>query len=64
MKGIADMNSDKNREALLCECDEPHADAITAALKKMPEEETIYELSDFFKILGDSTRVNILLVID
>ena len=58
------MNSDKNREALLCECDEPHADAITAALKKMPEEETIYELSDFFKILGDSTRVNILLVID
>ena len=27
----------------------------------MPEEEKIYELSDFFKVLGDSTRINILL---
>ena len=26
----------------------------------MPEDETLYELADFFKVLGDSTRIKIL----
>ncbi len=30
----------------------------------MPEQETLYELADFFKILGDSTRISILFAID
>ena len=30
----------------------------------MPDESTLYDLSDFFKILGDSTRVSILFAID
>lgn len=30
----------------------------------MPKEETLYDLSDFFKILGDSTRIGILFAID
>lgn len=28
--------------------------------KQLPKEEDIYELSDFFKVLGDSTRLKIL----
>ena len=30
----------------------------------MPELNTLYDLSDFFKILGDSTRISILYAID
>ena len=30
---------------------------------KIPSEEEIYDLSDFFKILGDSTRIKILSVL-
>ena len=30
----------------------------------MPEEQMLYELADFFKIFGDSTRISILFAID
>ena len=30
----------------------------------MPEEELLYDLSDFFKIFGDSTRIKILFALD
>ena len=48
----------------LCECEELHADIIEKKREEMPEENTLYDLSDFFKILGDSTRVSILFAID
>ncbi|MBQ8371518.1 MAG: winged helix-turn-helix transcriptional regulator [Clostridia bacterium] len=32
--------------------------------EELPREETLYDLSDFFKILGDSTRMGILFAID
>ena len=48
----------------LCECDEVHADIVEKRRANMPEESELYELSDFFKILGDSTRINILFAID
>lgn len=38
--------------------------SLSLRADKMPEEATLYELSDFFKILGDSTRINILFAID
>ena len=52
------------KEIELCECEEIHADAINCQREAMPGEETLYELSDFFKILGDSTRISILFAID
>jgi ArsR family transcriptional regulator len=56
---------EKNREKpLFCECDEVHADLVEKSRKRMPCEAELYELSDFFKILGDSTRINILFAID
>ena len=55
-----------NREtnAPICECEELHADIIERKRAEMPEMNTLYDLSDFFKVLGDSTRVSILFAID
>ena len=48
----------------LCECEELHEEVIDKKREEMPDENTLYDLSDFFKILGDSTRVKILFAID
>lgn len=37
-----------------------HEDVVQDVLKKMPEEETLFQLADFFKVFGDSTRIRIL----
>jgi len=42
---------DTEREVELCECEELHSDAISAAREIMPTDETLYDLADFFKIL-------------
>ncbi len=47
-----------------CECEEVHADIVKNKRALMPDEETLYDLSDFFKIFGDSTRMSILFAID
>lgn len=47
-----------------CECEEIHGDIINRRRAELPEQSTLYDLSDFFKILGDSTRVSILFAID
>ena len=47
-----------------CECEEVHIDAVRRKRESMPDEATLYDLSDFFKVLGDSTRMNILFAID
>ena len=52
------------KNASECECEEFHPEAIERKKAKMPDENTLYDLSDFFKILGDSTRINILFAID
>ena len=48
----------------LCECEEVHADRVAESRAQMPGAETLYELADFFKILGDPTRVSILFALD
>lgn len=47
-----------------CECDELHSDVIGKKRESMPDMSTLYDLSDFFKIFGDSTRMSILFAID
>ena len=37
-----------------------HEDEVARAAQAMPDEERLYELADFFKVFGDSTRVKIL----
>ena len=50
--------------APMCECEELHENIILERQKTMPCEETLYDLADFFKIFGDSTRMSILFAID
>ena len=52
------------KNAPTCECEEIHSEIIDHKREVMPDENTLYDLSDFFKILGDSTRVSILFAID
>lgn len=40
-----------------------HQDVIDSIQDKMPEEETLYDLAELFKIFGDSTRIRILYVL-
>lgn len=46
-------------------CDENcvHDEIISKVRLNIPEEEKLYELADFFKVFGDSTRIKILYVL-
>ena len=52
----------------MCECDGVkdtlHSEFIQKRMELMPDQTDLYRLADFFKILGDSTRMSILFAID
>ena len=50
----------KEEENTIYETRAIHKDVIERVEKTMPKEEIIYDLADFFKILGDTTRMRIL----
>lgn len=52
------------KDEIFCDCDVIHKDVVDAVKEKMPKEDDLYDLSDFFKILGDSTRVKIIWALD
>ena len=58
------MKDIERNSAPVCEAHELHADRIAEGRASMPPEDELYELSDFFKVLGDSTRIRILFAID
>jgi DNA-binding transcriptional ArsR family regulator len=37
-----------------------HEETVKAVMESMPREEQLYELADFFKVVGDTTRIKIL----
>ena len=37
-----------------------HEDVIAKVTEQMPDDETLYDLADFFRIFADSTRIKIL----
>lgn len=43
-----------------CDCTIIHQDVINEVRKCMPDEESLMDLADFFKVFGDSTRVRII----
>ena len=47
-----------------CECEEIHSELVKKKRERMPDESDVYNLADFFKIFGDSTRMSILFAID
>ena len=50
----------KKTEAECCEVTFVHDDIVRQIGTKMPEEELLKELADFYKVFGDSTRIKIL----
>lgn len=50
-------------EVECCDTVVTHRDIIKAVEEKLPAEETIRELADFYKVFGDATRVRILCVL-
>ena len=52
------------KEELICDCEVIHADVVDAVKKKMPVDNELFDLSDFFKVLGDSTRSKIIWALD
>jgi ArsR family transcriptional regulator len=43
-----------------CDCSAIDEKAVKAVAAKMPQEEKLYDLAEFFKVFGDSTRIKIL----
>lgn len=50
--------------AVFCDCECIHADVVERIRGTMIDDGELYELSDFFKVLGDSTRIKILSALD
>lgn len=49
-----------NKHAEICECNAIHQEVVKKVSGKMPDEETLYDLAELFKVFGDTTRVRIL----
>ena len=49
-----------NDKIELCECSMIHEDVVQRVREQMPAEEPVYEVSELFKVFGDSTRARII----
>lgn len=43
-----------------CSCNVIHEEVVNKVKNKMPNEEMLYDLAEFFKVFGDSTRIKIM----
>lgn len=43
-----------------CNCTIIHDDIVVKVKDKLPKDETLYDLAEFFKVFGDSTRIKII----
>lgn len=44
----------------ICDVTVIHLDAVLSAQKALPDEELLFDLAEFFKVFGDTTRIRIL----
>ena len=56
MKATKNVNS--------CDCDSVNQELVDKVKKKFPDDELLGDLSDFFKVIGDGTRIRILWALD
>ena len=55
------MADNREREPLeLCDVPVIHEDVLARVREKMPDEDPVYEVSELFKVFGDSTRARII----
>lgn len=53
-----------SRNEFICDCNIIHNEVVNETLKQMKDEDLFNKMADFFKILGDTTRVKILFALD
>jgi len=59
---IKEENMSKNEFA--CDCNIIHEELVKDTLGKIQDDDAINKVAEFFKILGDTTRVKILFALD
>lgn len=52
------------QQSEMCECDHVHPEVVAHVKEVMEDTEVLYALSDFFKVMSDSTRMRIMAVLD
>ena len=63
ISGKAENDVTEKNKADCCESNIIHDDIVKRVRNHMPDEDLLLDLSDFFRIFGDSTRVKILYVL-
>lgn len=53
-----------SKNEFVCDCNIIHKDIVEKTKKNMLEEDILNKLAEFFKIVGDTTRVKILFALD
>lgn len=53
-----------SRNEFICDCNVIHQEVVDKILKQMKDEDLFNKMAEFFKILGDTTRVKILFALD
>lgn len=56
--------SNKEQQVERCDCEVIHDAVVNKVRSKMPQENTLYDLAELFKVFGDSTRIRILWALD
>ena len=56
------MNLHEHSE--MCDCEVIHSDVVNRAREVMEDTEILYAVSDFFKVMCDSTRMRIMAALD
>lgn len=62
---MENSSSKKTNETDIEKCDLPfvHKDIVKKVNEEMPEEEILYDLAEFYKVFGDTTRIKILYIL-
>lgn len=58
------MEARMSKNEFSCDCNIVHRDAVEAVKEKMLGDETYSRLSEFFKVIGDNTRLKIAWALD
>ncbi|MDR0314652.1 MAG: metalloregulator ArsR/SmtB family transcription factor [Oscillospiraceae bacterium] len=58
------MNDNIIENNTICDCEVIHDEIVDMVRENFLDDMTIYDLADFFKVFGDSTRVKILTALD
>ena len=60
MMKYSNIKENYKMEDNLCECMVIHKDVVDKVKEKMPGDELIYDMAEFFKVFADSTRMKII----